>query len=68
MRSLKLGEGPSLQSFIQKGKVLSLYRSLIRSTRGIPIMNARWETIAWFRGEIEHVRMETDPVRSQFGG
>lgn len=31
-------------------------------------MNARWETIAWFRGEIEHVRMETDPVRSQFGG
>ncbi|SHO78720.1 Uncharacterized protein MSYG_3067 [Malassezia sympodialis ATCC 42132] len=63
MRSLKLGQGPSFKFFLQKGKVLSLYRSLIRSTRGIANMEARWETIAWFRGEIEHVRTETDPNR-----
>lgn len=25
-------------------------------------MDARWETIAWFRGEMEHARSETDPV------
>lgn len=49
----------SLKHFLMRGKALSLYRGFIRATRDIPNPVARWETIQWYRDEIErekHVR------------
>lgn len=55
--------GPSLKNFLHQAKVLSLYRSLLRSTRASPTLSARHETIAWFRDEIERTRYESDEGR-----
>ncbi|KAL4402158.1 hypothetical protein ACI68E_001810 [Malassezia pachydermatis] len=58
-------QGPSLKAFLLQAKALALYRSFIRSTRSIPTMEARWETMHWFRTEIERLRNETDPLRME---
>ncbi|AXA48077.1 uncharacterized protein MRET_0074 [Malassezia restricta] len=62
---MRLHDGPSLKAFIHRAKVLALYRNFLRSTRSTPTLEARHETIAWFRYEIERARLETDAGRIQ---
>ncbi|KAG9006581.1 hypothetical protein FRB94_000598 [Tulasnella sp. JGI-2019a] len=50
----------TLQHFILKGQVFSLYRTFIRTSRGISDPHARRETIRWIRGEFELHRYERD--------
>lgn len=51
---------PTLQHFLMHSSVLSLYRRLLRATRPIPNPSARWETIQWYRSEMERERNERD--------
>ncbi|KAL1748887.1 hypothetical protein HDZ31DRAFT_59775 [Schizophyllum fasciatum] len=51
---------PTLKHFILRQEVLNFYRYAIRCTRGIPHPQARVETIAWIRSEIERNRRLTD--------
>ncbi|PKI84083.1 hypothetical protein MVES_001916 [Malassezia vespertilionis] len=60
------GAERSLKSFLLQANVFSLYRNFLRSTRPVPTMAARRETIAWFRDEIERAKHETDPQRIDF--
>ncbi|KIK94863.1 hypothetical protein PAXRUDRAFT_141957 [Paxillus rubicundulus Ve08.2h10] len=50
----------SLKHFILQKRVLNLYRFAIRASRCIPDQQARFETIAWFRVEIERNRHLAD--------
>jgi hypothetical protein len=69
----------TLRHFIQRQRVLNLYRRAIRASRGdlysllslprpthtaIPDPAARKETITWIRAEFERNRHITDLVRS----
>lgn len=42
---------PTLQHFLLRSKALSLYRKYLRSSRGIPNPEARWESCQWYRHE-----------------
>lgn len=62
-----LDGGPSLRQFLLRAEVFALYRKFLRATRCmfepdtvIPTMDARRETIAWFRDDFERARHETD--------
>ncbi|KAN0128359.1 LYR motif-containing protein 2 [Lactarius tabidus] len=50
----------TLRHFIQRQRVLNLYRRAIRASRAIPDPAARKETITWIRAEFERNRHITD--------
>ncbi|TRM65782.1 hypothetical protein BD626DRAFT_452983 [Schizophyllum amplum] len=50
----------TLKHFVLRKQVLDFYRYAVRCTRGIPHPQARVETIAWIRSEIERNRHLTD--------
>ncbi|KAK9899614.1 hypothetical protein P389DRAFT_1862 [Cystobasidium minutum MCA 4210] len=43
-----------------RSKVLSLYRSFCRETKGLGSLRSRWETVTWIRSEFEQHRKERD--------
>ncbi|KAG2368264.1 hypothetical protein BDR07DRAFT_1270299 [Suillus spraguei] len=51
-----------LKYFILQQRVIHLYRHAIRASKYIPDPQARSETIAWFRSEIERNKWLTDAV------
>ncbi|KAL2146432.1 hypothetical protein VTI28DRAFT_3901 [Corynascus sepedonium] len=59
-RKSRLGPALSLDHFIQRTRVLSFYRSIIRSTRRIPDPKTRAETRRFARDEFERHRGVTD--------
>ncbi|PIA13085.1 hypothetical protein COEREDRAFT_11796 [Coemansia reversa NRRL 1564] len=54
---------PSFQRFIQRGKVLTMYRRFMRLTKRVPDSTTRKETRAWIRGDFERYKSESDPQR-----
>ncbi|KAJ2062465.1 LYR motif-containing protein 2 [Coemansia sp. RSA 455] len=53
----------SLQQFIQRGQVLSMYRKYMRLTKQIPDKSSRRELREWIRGDFDRYRTESDPRR-----
>ncbi|KAI1192453.1 complex 1 LYR protein [Nemania serpens] len=51
----------SLEHFLQRARVLALYRAILRGTRRIPDPAARSETRGFARAEFERHRGVTDP-------
>ncbi|KAI9096068.1 LYR motif-containing protein 2, partial [Phlyctochytrium arcticum] len=51
---------PSLSSFLLRSKVLSLYRTILRSARHIPLKEDRDFVYDWARSDFERYRNETD--------
>ncbi|KAK5659261.1 hypothetical protein OQA88_1353 [Cercophora sp. LCS_1] len=52
-----------VRQFLQRVRVLSLYRTILRATRRIPDLKTRAETRRFARDEIERHRDVTDIVR-----
>lgn len=46
-----------------RSRTLSLYRKYLRATRDIPNPLARWETIQFFRDDVQRFQNETDLER-----
>ncbi|KAG7284043.1 hypothetical protein NEMBOFW57_010403 [Staphylotrichum longicolle] len=61
-RKSRLGPALSLEHFIQRTRVLSFYRSILRRTRRIADPKTRAETRKFARDEIERHRGVTDLV------
>ncbi|KAJ4291452.1 hypothetical protein N0V88_006047 [Collariella sp. IMI 366227] len=59
-RKSRLGPLLSLDQFIQRGRVLSFYRHILRSTRQIADPKTRAETRKFARDEFERHRGVTD--------
>ncbi|PWN51700.1 hypothetical protein IE53DRAFT_385949 [Violaceomyces palustris] len=59
-RSLLSKSNLTLEHFLLRTRVLSLYRSFVRASREIPNPQARWETIEWFRSDMDRFKRETD--------
>ncbi|KAL2133227.1 hypothetical protein VTI74DRAFT_2692 [Chaetomium olivicolor] len=59
-RKSRLGPVLSLEHFIQRARVLSFYRSILRSTRRIADPKTRAETRKFARDEFERHRGVTD--------
>ncbi|KAK4038043.1 hypothetical protein C8A01DRAFT_17825 [Parachaetomium inaequale] len=59
-RKSRLGPALSLEHFIQRTRVLSFYRAIIRSTRRIADAKTRAETRKFARDEFERHRGVTD--------
>ncbi|KAI9193707.1 LYR motif-containing protein 2 [Polychytrium aggregatum] len=55
---------PTLQQFMTKQKVLSLYREILRATKGLPQDDAEFIR-SWARSDFERYRTVTDPDRIQ---
>ncbi|KAJ2156934.1 hypothetical protein GGF46_004853 [Coemansia sp. RSA 552] len=53
----------SLRQFIQRGKVIAMYRQFMRLTKRIDDNEARRETRQWIRGDFERYRNESDLQR-----
>jgi len=53
--------GPTLQTFLQRGRVRSLYRSLLRATYKQNDARIGGELRAWIRAEFEQSRHVDDP-------
>ncbi|KAJ2706411.1 LYR motif-containing protein 2 [Coemansia spiralis] len=53
----------SFQQFMQRGKVLTMYRRFMRLTKRVSDRAARRETRDWVRSGFERHRAETDPAR-----
>ncbi|KAJ2455785.1 hypothetical protein EV183_000633 [Coemansia sp. RSA 2336] len=53
----------SFQQFIQRGKVIGMYRKYMRLTKRIADTSARRETRQWIRSDFERYKHETDPKR-----
>ncbi|KIM97485.1 hypothetical protein OIDMADRAFT_130618 [Oidiodendron maius Zn] len=49
----RLGKTVSLDHFIQRGKVLSLWRTIVRGCRKIPDVRTRTETLNFARDEFK---------------
>lgn len=58
--SPRLKAALSLDHFIQRGRVLSLYRTILRDTRRIPDKRTRKETVGFARAEFESHKNVTD--------
>lgn len=56
----RLGGTLSLDQFLQRARVLALYRRIVRGTRRINDPTTRAETRQFARGEFEHHRNVTD--------
>uniref|UniRef100_A0A8C1MY13 LYR motif-containing protein 2 n=1 Tax=Cyprinus carpio TaxID=7962 RepID=A0A8C1MY13_CYPCA len=54
----------SLKQFLQRQKVLGVYRDLLRSIRKIPIESDRRYLRDWAREEFKRNKSETDQVGS----
>jgi len=50
----------TLEHFLTRSKVLALFRSFIRNTKGLGDLNSRHETVSWIRSEFEQHRTEYD--------
>ncbi|KAK4136289.1 hypothetical protein BT67DRAFT_440439 [Trichocladium antarcticum] len=57
----RLGPTLSLEHFLQRARVLSFYRHILRSTRRIANPTTRAETRQFARDEFERHRRVTDP-------
>ncbi|GAA98934.1 uncharacterized protein L969DRAFT_88977 [Mixia osmundae IAM 14324] len=55
----------SLDYFLNRGKVLSLYRAYIRSTRGLGDRQARIEAVQWVRHDFDRHRDESDMEKAK---
>ncbi|KAJ2367847.1 hypothetical protein H4S01_001922 [Coemansia sp. RSA 2610] len=53
----------SFQQFVQRGKVIGMYRKYMRLTARIADTAARRETRQWIQGDFDRYRGETDPRR-----
>ncbi|KAM0786675.1 hypothetical protein ACM66B_002122 [Microbotryomycetes sp. NB124-2] len=53
----------SLDYFLTRAKVLSLYRQFIRATKGFGDIQARWDTVQWVRQDFERYRFIQDQTR-----
>ncbi|KAK1762105.1 LYR motif-containing protein 2 [Phialemonium atrogriseum] len=56
----RLGATVSLDHFLLRARALSLYRTIVRSTRRINDPTTRAETLRFVRGEFERHRAVTD--------
>ncbi|KAF9319480.1 hypothetical protein BG000_003559 [Podila horticola] len=54
-------DGPNLEYFITRARVLSLYREIQRSLKGVKNPKDRQELQAWARSDFEHYRHEKNP-------
>lgn len=52
--------GLTLDHFLVRSKVVALYRSFIRNTRGLGDLRSRQETVSWVRAEFEQHKAERD--------
>ncbi|KAF3014149.1 hypothetical protein G7054_g6855 [Neopestalotiopsis clavispora] len=59
-RTTRLGKALSLDHFLQRGRVLSLYRTILRGTKRIGDPGTRSETRGFARAEFERHRGVTD--------
>ncbi|KAJ1934819.1 hypothetical protein EC988_008685, partial [Linderina pennispora] len=50
----------SFQQFIQRGKVIAMYRKYMRLTKRIPDKNDKREMRQWIRGDFDRYRSEAD--------
>ncbi|KAJ1788879.1 LYR motif-containing protein 2 [Coemansia sp. RSA 2399] len=53
----------SFQQFIQRGKVLTMYRKYMRLLNRIPEKSTRKEMREWIRTDFDRYRGEVDPQR-----
>ncbi|KAJ1943215.1 hypothetical protein FBU59_002978 [Linderina macrospora] len=53
----------SFQQFIQRGKVIAMYRKYMRLTKRIPDKSDRREMRQWIRGDFDRYRLESDAQR-----
>lgn len=53
----------SFQQFMQRGKVLTMYRKYMRLTNKIPDKSSRKEMREWIRTDFDRYKNETDPQR-----
>ncbi|KAJ1033986.1 hypothetical protein NDA18_000860 [Ustilago nuda] len=53
----------TFEHFLMRSRTLSLYRKYLRATRDIPNPLARWETIQFFRDDVQRFQNETDLER-----
>ncbi|KAJ2379438.1 hypothetical protein IW150_000156 [Coemansia sp. RSA 2607] len=53
----------SFQQFIQRGKVVAMYRKYMRLTQRIPDKQSRKEMRQWIRGDFDRYKDQTDPKR-----
>lgn len=58
--SKKLGTTLSLDHFLQRSRVLALYRTILRGTKNIKDVKTKDETRKFARGEFERRRNVTD--------
>ncbi|KAK4142876.1 uncharacterized protein C8A04DRAFT_37921 [Dichotomopilus funicola] len=65
-RKSSLGRTLSLDQFIQRTRVLSFYRHIIRGTRRISDPKTRAETRKFARDEFERHRGVTDPAHIRY--
>ncbi|KAI1812959.1 complex 1 LYR protein [Poronia punctata] len=59
-RKSRIGQTLSLDHFLQRARVLALYRTILRGTRRIADPTTRAETRSFARAEIERRRNVTD--------
>ncbi|KAH6657912.1 complex 1 protein [Truncatella angustata] len=59
-RGTRLGKALSLDHFLQRSRVLSLYRTILRGTKQISDRGTRAETRSFARAEFERHRDVTD--------
>ncbi|KAJ2475477.1 hypothetical protein EV174_005262 [Coemansia sp. RSA 2320] len=53
----------TFQQFIQRGKVVSMYRKYMRLTKQIADKSSRRELRQWIRADFDRYRNESDPQR-----
>ncbi|KAJ2855377.1 LYR motif-containing protein 2 [Coemansia asiatica] len=51
------------RQFIQRGKVINMYRKFMRLTKRIPDKQTRLETRQWIRDDFHRHAGQTDPAR-----
>ncbi|KAL8277694.1 hypothetical protein RQP46_009967 [Phenoliferia psychrophenolica] len=54
-----------LEYFLNRTKALALYRSFIRSSRGLGDISARQETVRFFRHDFEKLKHVVDPEKAK---
>ncbi|KAG0082363.1 hypothetical protein BGZ92_011804 [Podila epicladia] len=60
-KRIQMQDGPNLEYFITRARVLSLYREIQRSLKGVKNPKDRQELKAWARSDFEHYRHEKNP-------
>ncbi|KAF9086610.1 hypothetical protein BGX29_007559 [Mortierella sp. GBA35] len=60
-RKISVKDGPNLEYFLTRARVLSLYREIQRTLKGVKDPRDRQELQHWARSDFEHYRHEKNP-------